>query len=154
MKKFIDFFNHYFYILMPAVLLIFYVYATDALVEDNQNTRMQRDSAKQLLVWMQQNASAINPQTASTAGKAMSSVEALAYIEKLARQHEILPQMKNLRPVNNNTVRLWMKSVDFPRFVAMLDALLKNSSLSVSKLTITASGEPGLADTDLTISLK
>jgi len=141
------------YGLMKA-LKEFYFYATEPLGHDNRRISEKMAAQQALLNMMQANA----PKLAATGPSSqpeedpLSAVEALTRIEQLATRHKIRDKVKNLRPLNNDSVRLWMNAVSFKAFIGMLGELTEQHPLTVTELNIAAPAQDGKVDVDLTLS--
>lgn len=148
------FYQKYFYVLVPALLLVFYFYATNDLLIQNQRLKDQLVEQHKLLDMMVQNADFLRSNKSSTdSQKTITTVEALSHLEQVIKKHKIDDQLDNLRPLDNSSIRLWMKGVSFNDFIKMLAELTSQYPLLPVEYHIYSQPEPGRVDLDITLGI-
>ena len=124
MNKVIEFYRHYFFVLMPALLVIAYFYIADPIIAHTRQLQSSITEKQDLVSWMQKSATQLPEKPVQGTHQSIDE-NPKAYIGKvlqLAKRFQLQSQMKNIKPLNNNAIQIRFESVNFNQFIGMLEA--------------------------------
>ena len=154
MSKLLEFYRHYFFVLVPALLVIAYVYVTDPIIVDNRQLQAKIQTKQSLASWMEVSASRLPGGTGQGASQAtMANPQALVeQIKTVAARYKLQANLKSIKQADKGVVQMRFDDVPVSRFFAMLDALLHGSSLEITSLQMNRGKNAGEAMVELKLS--
>ena len=154
MSKLAEFYRHYFFVLVPALLVIAYVYVTDPIIADNKWLQAQIQEKQALVSWMQESASRLPGGTGQGGMQSiLNNPQALVeQIKTVASRYKLQANLKSITQAGKGAVQMRFDDVPVSRFFAMLDAILHGSSVEVASLQMSRGKNPGQAEVELTLA--
>lgn len=112
-------------------------------------------SDQKTLAWMQQADQKIKQVSgiASPAGKQMTPVALLAFLQAQVSQVGLKDAMKEMKQAANDSIQMQFKSVSFDQLMKLLIDVLKNSHVTVTQFSATADKAPGMVNADILLGL-
>ena len=141
MNKAIEFYRHYFFVLLPALLVIAYFYITDPIIAHNKQLQSSMLENQDLVSWMQKSVIQLPEKPVQGTHQSIGE-DPKAYIGKvlqLAERFQLQSKLKNIKPVNNNAIQMRFESVNFNQFIGMLEALLQMGNTEIVSLRMKVS---------------
>jgi general secretion pathway protein M len=136
-------------------LFIIYQWIWSPLVEQADNMRRHLADAQKTFVWMQ------------TADKEMRTLEdlhkhktatftpiaLLDILQKNINQAGLSSNLTELKQASKETILIHFQKVEFDAFIQMLITLMKEQSLTISQLSVTAQNSQGLVNVEMVVQL-
>jgi general secretion pathway protein M len=138
-----------------VALLIIYALIYSPLVSHAAYLRDKIQTEQKTLIWIQaadKQIQAIEGQ-GKNKGKSVSPVLMLSILQKHITQAELDRNLTQMKQASNDSIQLQFQKVVFDKLITMLTAVMKENSVTISQMSVTAGSTPGIVNADIMIVL-
>jgi general secretion pathway protein M len=138
-----------------AALLLFLLYllAWQPFVDSVEMKRLKVKSQQVTLNWMQQNMAEVQRLRGQrrAAGTSGTNEALLTLVDRTAKQSQLRPQIKRIKPQGDNKVQLWVEQAAFDTLLTWLGGLSVQYSIQIESLSIDRQELPGIVNARLVL---
>ena len=142
------------------LLAVLYFVIWRPAVTFHENAQSHRESAQELLAWMQANKTPIQALGAASSGGSSN----LGAVEKPANGRALMTlitqtagdadlSLQRFEPSGDDAVRVWMDSVSFADVAAWLEQLRNNHGIIIDQASMDRANNPGVVSVRLTLTI-
>lgn len=117
-----------------------------------------RDSAAELLAWLEANRSAVQQLAGGTGGQASATVDRptdgralMALVTRSAGESGLA--LQRFEPSGDDAIRVWLDKVPFNQVAGWLETLNTNNGVEIEQASMDRQNEPGLVSVRLTLKI-